>query len=172
MKKIKDKHIVEQHEMPTILIDWGQRIHFKNKDTASRVATKLNKHYQTQLQAYNFMLPQVYSIYRKYWLFIKPYDNRHISEVIHFIENELDHAFSYQDQTFNVPADLSRIAHDLTSAINALLIYANKRKDIPIKHELEYLKTRINDEQDRNSAADQAFDKPKRAAIRKTGSGI
>lgn len=172
MKKIKQKHIVEEHARATILIDWGQRIHFKNKDVASRVATKLNKHYQTQLQAYNFMLPQVYSIYRKYWLFIKPLDNRHIAEVIHFIENELDHAFSYQDQTFNVPADLSRISHDLTSAINALLIYANKRKDIPIKHELEYLKTRINDEQTRNSTTAARDGERQCAPLRQAGRTI
>jgi hypothetical protein len=154
--------------MPTLLVDWGKRIHFKNTDKAKRVATKLNKHYQEQLQALNFTLALVYPIYRKYWLFLKPYDNRHILEVIHYIENELDHAFAYEAATFNTPGDINRVTHDLTAVVNILLLISEKRKDIPIKHELNFIKQRIEDEYKREYRITEK--QHKRAAIRHTGS--
>lgn len=166
MRKIKTTIITEQHGMTALPVDWGKTVLFKNKDKAKRTAVKLNKHYQQQLQHLNFMLLDAFSIYRRYWLFLSSYDNEQMRQRFDYVMTELDHAIEYQDLQYNTPADINRVIADLNSICDSLLLHANKRKDIPLVHEIKHLKTRIADDYSRQPAGVKGSNKCKRPALR------
>ena len=172
MRKI-DKKILETQNGSTVLpIDWGKTYYFQNKDKASRVATKLNKHYTSQLEMLNDNYSDLLVLWRIYWLYLKPFDQQQIKARIFIVADILDHALSYQDQYYNTPADISRATHELAGVCDSLELYATKRKDIPLQHQLRIIKTRIIDDYNRNPGVDQGQNKPKRAALREANGGI
>lgn len=167
MRKIKHTNITEQHGLTALPIDWGNTYLFKNKDKAKRTATRLNKHYQNQLQTLNFIYADLYRTYRHYWLFLKQFDNEQLKQRFEYISAEFDHALEYQDQLYNTPADINRVLVDLAGCTDTLLMYATKRKDIPLQHYLKYIKQQLEDGYNRKPAINARENKHKRAALRK-----
>jgi hypothetical protein len=166
MRKI-DKRILLNHNGTTKLpVDWDSTYYFKNKEKAKRVATKLNKHYTAQLEQLNDNYSDLLQVWRTYWLFLKPFDQQQIKGRMFVISDILVHALSYQDQFFNTPADISRATHEMAGVCDSLELYATKRKDIPLQHQIRIIKTRIIDDYNRNPGTNQGEDQPKRAAFR------
>lgn len=166
MRKIKHIKTETRHGSVALPVDWGKTFLFKNKDKAKRAATRLNLFYTNQLELYNNTFINVFQMYRHYWLFLSEFDNRQMKQRMQFIMDELDHAITYQDQYYNSPADLSRISTDLAAAVDTLLLYATKRKDIPNQHTLKILKQRIEDDYNRNPSVAETKASVKRSAIR------
>jgi len=157
--------------MTELPVDWGNSRLYKNKDKAKRSAVKLNKFYQQQLQHYNFLLAEVYTAYREYWLFLSAFDNQQVKQRLNFVANSLDSAIDYQDQFYNSPATLSRACADLSATLDTLLLYATSRKDVPCQHKLKHLKQRLIDDHERTGITEEA-NQHKRAALRKASGEI
>ena len=167
MRKIKTTNITEQHGLTALNVDWGEVYLFKNKDKAKRTATRLNKYYTEQLQRLNFLYIEAFRLYRTYWLFLKPYDAEQIQQRLNYVHDSLEHALTYQTEFFNTPAAISRTIADLNSVCDSLLLYATRRKDIPLQHEIKILKTRIQDDYERKPGRVKGQDQLKRPAFRK-----
>lgn len=169
MRKIKAINLGERHDLTSLSVNWGEVYLFKNKDKAKRAAVKLNKHYTRQLQRLNYLLADVYRSWRIYWLYLKPFDNEQIHQRLGYVEQSLEAALDYQDQFFNSPAAISRALADLVSVCDSLLLYAEKRKDIPLQHQIQDLKQRA--EFISNSKPSINERKHKRAAVRNVSAG-
>lgn len=172
MRKINKIKLTERFGLTSLPVDWGNTHYYKNKEKAKRSAIKLNKHYQQQLQHYNFLYAEVFTLSREYWLFLSPFDNQQLKQRIAAVGNSLDAAIDYQDQYYNSPVTLSRICSELNAVIDSLSVYALKRKDIPQQHKLKHLKQRLEDDYNRHPTADTGEDSHKRPALRKASSGI
>jgi hypothetical protein len=167
MRKIYNLPLESGQNSTILPVNWGSTFHFRNKDKAKRANTKLAKYYTERLEFLNFLYADIYSVYRKYWLFLSPFDNNHMRQRCEFIAAHLEHALEYQHEYFNTPTNLSRTVADMASVCDTLHLYACKRKDVPIQHELNYLKTRLQDEYNRRTSLSETTDQPKRAAARK-----
>jgi hypothetical protein len=153
-------------------VNWGNTFSFRNKDKAKRTAVKLNKYYTERLLHANLLYADVYASYRLYWLFLSPFDNRQLGQRFGYVAAALDHALEYQSEYYNTPADLNRVTADLNSCIDTLMVYAQKRKDIPLVHQLKTFKTRIEDEYNRQPGAYSEQNQPKRPALRKANGRV
>lgn len=167
MRKIKHTKITERHGLTALPVDWGETYLFKNKEKAKRTATRLGKYYTEQLQRLNFLYVDAFRLYRIYWLFLKPYDSEQIMQRLNYVHDSLEHALTYQEEFFNTPAAISRTIADLNSVCDTLQLYATRRKDVPLQHEIKILKSRIQDDYERKPGRVKSQDQLKRPAFRK-----